>query len=82
MDIGIIGAIIFVCGAAFHEFELTVAGSLIWAYGVLLLLAEEYRKGKEESRRDKKLKKEEIKIWRFKWSWFTESETLLLVVIL
>ena len=55
-DVGIIGAIIFACGAVFHEFELTVAGSLIWAYGVLLLLAEEYRKGKEESRRDKKIK--------------------------
>ncbi len=56
MDIGIIGAIIFACGAAFHEFELTVAGSLIWPYGVLLLLAEEYRKGKEESKINKKIK--------------------------
>ncbi len=56
IDVGIIGVIIFACGAAFQSYELTVAGSLIWAYGVLLLLAEEYRKGKEESKRDKEIK--------------------------
>ena len=32
IDVGVIGVIIFACGAAFHKFELTVAGSLIWAY--------------------------------------------------
>jgi hypothetical protein len=53
IDAGTIGIIIFACGAVFHKFELTVAGSLIWAYGMLLLLAEEYRKGKEESKRKK-----------------------------
>jgi len=54
IDVGAIGIIIFTSGAVFHKFELTVAGSLIWAYGMLLLLAEEYRKGKEESRRIKR----------------------------
>ena len=50
IDVGFIGAIIFTTGVIFHEFEFAFAGSLIWSYGVLLLLAEEYRKGKEESK--------------------------------
>jgi len=53
-DVGIVGIVIYSCGVFFKSYELTVAGSLIWAYGVLLLLAEEYRKGKEESRRIKR----------------------------
>ena len=36
IDIGIIGIIIFTVGMIFHSFELAVAGSLIWAYGIVL----------------------------------------------
>ncbi|ADC65365.1 hypothetical protein Ferp_1207 [Ferroglobus placidus DSM 10642] len=49
-DVGIVGIIIYSCGVFFQNYELAVAGSLIWAYGMLLLLVEEYRKGKEESK--------------------------------
>jgi len=49
-NVGIIGIIIYSCGVFFQSYELTVAGSLIWAYGVLLLLVKEYRKGREESK--------------------------------
>ena len=48
MDIGIIGIIIFTVGMIFHSFELAVAGSLIWTYGIVLFLIEEYRKGESD----------------------------------
>ena len=47
MNIGIIG-IIFTVGMIFHSFELAVAGSLIWTYGIVLFLIEEYRKGESD----------------------------------
>lgn len=46
-DICTIGIIIFACGGMLKDYPLVIAGLLVNAYGAVLLLHDEFRKGKK-----------------------------------